>query len=150
MEVEGEARFAMLETLRDYAREKQAENSSVEATARHAAYYLTLAQQWSEQLEGSGDAVRAQQVFKREIDNMRAGMDWAVGQDDCEMTVAYGRSLARFFLARGLYSEGDQRLAFAEQACRGGGDPEIACAAAHSAWPDRFSAISVGCSEWLL
>ena len=53
---------------------------------------------------------------------MRAGMDWAAEQDDCDMVAGYGRALARFFLAKGLYDEGDQRLATAEEACRRGGD----------------------------
>jgi predicted ATPase/class 3 adenylate cyclase/uncharacterized protein HemY len=122
VETEETARFFMLETLRDYAREKRDQAQRDETNARHSAYYLTLAQQWSEQLGGAGEAIMAQKRFRADIDNMRAGMDWAIKQDDCDRVAAYGRSLARFFLARGLYSEGDQRLALAEQACRQGGD----------------------------
>ena len=118
---EGGARFAMLETLREYANEKRAASGESGLNARHAGYYLNLAQQWSEKLEGSGDAMRAQQRFQTDIDNMRAGMDWAAHQADSELVTAYGRALARFFLARGLYSEGNQRLATAEEACRRGG-----------------------------
>ncbi len=124
VEVDGEMRYAMLETLREYAREKrEADNASPDLNFRHATYYLEQAQNWSSQLDGS-EAAMAQRHFQREIDNMRTGMDWAVGQDDCEMVSRYGRALARFFLAKGLYEEGDQRLATAAEACRNGGDQQ--------------------------
>ena len=122
VEVDGEMRYSMLETLREYAKEKrEAENISPDLCARHAAYYLEQAQNWSAQLDGP-DAADAQRNLQREIDNMRTGMDWAVGQDNCDMVSGYGRSLARFFITRGLYEEGDQRLATAEGACRRGSD----------------------------
>ncbi len=125
VEVDGEIRYSMLETLREYAREKREQEPAQEGAgsdlnARHAAYYLEQAQKWSEQLEGSGDAAQAQARLKADSDNMRAGMDWAVTQDECDMTAAYGRALARFFIAVGLHIEGDQRLNIAEQACRRG------------------------------
>ena len=122
LEVHGEMRYSMLETLREYAREKrESENISPDLSARHAAYYLELAQAGSAQLDGP-EAATAQRRLQSEIDNMRAGMDWAAEQDDCDMVSGYGRALARFFLAKGLYEEGDQRLADAENACRRGGD----------------------------
>lgn len=122
VEVDGEMRYSMLETLREYAKEKrEAENISPDLSARHAAYYLEQAQSWSAQLDGSETAV-AQRHFQREIDNMRAAMDLAVRRDDCELVSGYGRALARFFITKGLYEEGDQRLATAEGACRQGGD----------------------------
>lgn len=120
VEVDGEIRYSMLETLREYAREKREQDAASNLNARHAAYYLEVAQKWSDQLEGAGGAAQAQARLKADSDNMRAGMDWAVTQDDCDMTSAYGRALARFFIAVGLHVEGDQRLTVAEQACRRG------------------------------
>ncbi len=124
VEVDGEMRYSMLETLREYAKEKrEAENISPDLCARHAAYYLELAQDGSAQLNGP-EAAAAQKRLQFDIDNMRAGMDWAAEQDDCELVSGYGRALARFFITRGLYEEGDQRLATAEEACRQGGDQQ--------------------------
>ena len=121
LEADGEIRYSMLETLREYSREKREQDGlGIDLNARHAAYYLEHARTWSEHLEGSGDAAQAQKRLKADSDNMRAGMDWAVTQDDCDMIAAYGRALARFFIAVGLHIEGDRRLTIAEQACRRG------------------------------
>ncbi len=118
-EMHGELRYTMLETLREYALEKlKEEDRLTELRDRHAACYLRQTQQWSEQLEGSGDAAMAMRHTIMDLDNIRAGMDWAVQQDDCTLIMDYGRAVARFFLARGLYSEGDRRLAIAEHHCR--------------------------------
>jgi len=118
-EMNGELRYTMLETLREYALEKLKEEGRLtELRDRHAMSYLHQTQQWSEQLEGSGDAATAMRRTIMDLDNIRTGMDWAVQQDDCTLIMDYGRAVARFFLARGLYSEGDRRLAIAEHHCR--------------------------------
>jgi len=124
-EVGGQIRYTMLETLRAYAMEKLEQMGALdELRRRHALCYLRFAEEWSAQLEGegSGDAAPARQQMTADIDNMRAGMDWAVQQNDYETISAYGQALARFFLAQGLYAEGDQRLSMAEAACRQQGD----------------------------
>ena len=128
VEMDGEMRYSMLETLREYAREKrEADNISPDLNARHAAYYLEQGQQWNEALDKSGEAMQAVQHFKSNLDNLRAGMDWAVWQEDCSMVFNYGRALAGFFLAQGLHEEGVQRLATAEEVCRSGKDmPSLA------------------------
>ena len=60
VEVDGEMRYSMLETLREYAKEKcEAENISPDLCARHAAYYLELAQTGSAQLDGPESGRRA-------------------------------------------------------------------------------------------
>ena len=105
---------------RNASRRGKPEKTGGGLNAHHAAYYLEHAREWSDHLEGSGDAAQAQKRLRTDSDNMRAGMDWAVAQDDCDMISAYGRALARFFIAVGLHIEGDQRLTIAEQACRRG------------------------------
>jgi predicted ATPase/class 3 adenylate cyclase len=119
-EIDGSMRYRMLESLREYADEKlQANGKAEELRGRHADYYLELAQEWGERLDGSGsNASDAMKVFHEEIENMRKGMDWSVECSNDERTTAYGKSLARYFLAHGPYDECDTRLSIAEDACR--------------------------------
>lgn len=122
-EYDGQGRFRMLGTVRQYAEEKRQASPDKEATElRHAEYYLARAQEWSALLETSGEAPQAMQSMLREIGNMRAGMDRAMQRGDEARVVEYGKALARFFLAQGLSSEGDHRLEMAEGAARRSGD----------------------------
>jgi predicted ATPase/DNA-binding XRE family transcriptional regulator len=66
---QGETRFALLETTREYARERLRESGEEEATrARHAAYYFALAEL----------RLRAEEMPSLESDraNLRAALDW--------------------------------------------------------------------------
>jgi predicted ATPase/class 3 adenylate cyclase len=119
-EMDGSMRYRMLESLREYADEKlQAGGKSQELRDRHSDYYLELAQEWGERLDGSGsNASDAMKVFHEEIENMRKGMDWSVDGSSDERTTAFGKALARYFLAHGPYDECDARLTIAENACR--------------------------------
>jgi len=108
----------MLETLREYAREKLERQSALVALRERAAlHFLEKAERWAEQI-ASGDDADAVAQMTRDVDNLRAGMDWGVQRDDWQLISAYGRALARFFLARGLYGEGGERLQAAEEASR--------------------------------
>jgi predicted ATPase/class 3 adenylate cyclase len=123
-EVNGETRYRMLETLREYASEKLNESGRLgELRTRHADYYLRLAEQWQERLTGAGDdSTEATQLFMTEIDNMRAGMDCVIEQKNSAGTVAYGKALFGFLRRRGLYEECDSRLGCAAEAARQSGD----------------------------
>jgi predicted ATPase/class 3 adenylate cyclase len=115
-EVNGEARFLMLETLRGYAAEKlEQSGAAAELRERHAKRFLEQARVWNAALNSSGEAM---QRMIREIDNLRAGMDWACDEQRDDLVVGYGESLGRFYTARGLYEEGDRRLVASEDAAR--------------------------------
>ncbi len=119
-EVNGETRYLLLETLRVYAAERLELMGEPHAVReRHANHYLNQAQQWSSALNSSG---KAMQRMIQEIDNLRAGMDWACGRSLDGTVIAYGLALGRFYYARGLYEEGDHRLLLAEEAARRAGD----------------------------
>jgi predicted ATPase/class 3 adenylate cyclase len=111
----GEApRYRLLESVRQYALEKLRESGEQNAVYdRHSVHMLEQAQRWSVTLESSEDAGASMRGMTREIDNLRAGMDWAMTSCRDARVAAYGQALARFFLARGLYSEGDRRMAAA-------------------------------------
>jgi predicted ATPase/serine/threonine protein kinase len=105
---EGESRFVMLATIREYARERLAASGD-EATARraHAAYCLVLAE------EGAEPDGAQQQWLERldlEHDNFRAALDWLIANGDSDWGLRLGAALFRFWETRELLSEGRDRL----------------------------------------
>lgn len=112
-------RYRLLETVRQYSREKlQALNEEEKTGQRHAEHFLAKAQEWNVLLENFGEAERAMEAMTRDVDNLRAGMDWSDMKHEEPLLVDYALSLARFFLAKGLYYEGDHRLETAVEAAR--------------------------------
>jgi predicted ATPase/DNA-binding CsgD family transcriptional regulator/Flp pilus assembly protein TadD len=73
---DGEPRFWMLATIREYALEKLAERDELESARwSHAAYYLALAERAEPELRGPQQS-EWMQVLDREHDNLRAALDW--------------------------------------------------------------------------
>jgi predicted ATPase len=108
---DGEARFTMLETIREYAIERL-KASPDEALARraHAAYFLVLAEEREEQ--PSPDALEAWMgLCSQEHDNLRAALDWCVRSRQVEWGLRLGAALYPFWRAREHYGEGSERLA---------------------------------------
>jgi tetratricopeptide (TPR) repeat protein len=101
----------MLETIRDYAREKLAESGEAEAARRaHAAYFLVLAEDGAAALaRGENPAWLAR--FEAEHDNFRAALDWLTrcGNAEWGLRLAYG--LFHFWERGEHLTEGRRRLA---------------------------------------
>ena len=77
-DADGGVRYRLLETIREYARERlDTSGDPVELRRRHAEHYVALA-------EATGPHLRAREhlewtgVVTRDIDNLRAALDWAV------------------------------------------------------------------------
>lgn len=111
-----EPRYYMLETIREYAGERLAEDeengtgSEVQVIRkRHAAYYMGLAERATAQLTGIDQAVWMDRL-EREHDNFRAALQWTIGEDEAEMAARLGGSLWRFWWTYGYGSEGRQWL----------------------------------------
>lgn len=111
-----EPRFTMLETIREYAQEKlQESDEEEEIRARHAAYYLALAER--AELEFDGGEQMAQWLVRldKEHDNMRAVLHWATddGERNASRILAGVRlawALWRYWLVRGYITEGLDHL----------------------------------------
>jgi predicted ATPase/DNA-binding winged helix-turn-helix (wHTH) protein len=105
-----EPRFAMLETVREYALERLAESGEEEATRRaHAAYCLVLAE------EGNPDLSLAQRASwltqcDAEIDNFRSALDWLFQAPEVDWSLRLCIALFRFWDMRELLAEGRARL----------------------------------------
>jgi predicted ATPase/class 3 adenylate cyclase len=76
-----EPRYYLLETIRQYAREKLAESGEgEEIRARHLAYFVKLAQTAQPELYGAGQ-VEWLQRLEDEHENIRAALDWSLQND---------------------------------------------------------------------
>jgi predicted ATPase/class 3 adenylate cyclase/DNA-binding CsgD family transcriptional regulator len=103
-----EPRFAMLETIREYALEKLAAAGEREAARRaHATHYLRLAEEAEQGMTGPQQAVLLERL-EHEHDNLRAAMQWSLEQagDEREMALRLGGALLSFWYTRGYFSEG--------------------------------------------
>jgi predicted ATPase/class 3 adenylate cyclase len=93
----GTTRYSMLETLRQYARERLDESgASDDVRRRHASYYADLSEQLAPGLF-SADEIATRSRIQVELDNLRAAVGWALdreSRDDNELGV---RIPAAFF-----------------------------------------------------
>lgn len=122
-QAEAEARFSMLETVREYAWERLAESGELEAARKaHALYYEALADMRTEVVV-SPEGRALLERLEREYDNIRAALAWCAETDDPEgtdigMRLAGGMSL--FWDIRGYLKEQHEQvvamLSKAEQA----------------------------------
>jgi predicted ATPase/class 3 adenylate cyclase len=102
---DGERRFWMLETIREYAGERLAEREEDGLLAqRHADYFLELA----EQAEPALWAGRTEEWLPRlevEQPNFRAALEHWFGADDAELALRLAGALYPFWEIRGQHSE---------------------------------------------
>ena len=109
-EPNGESRFVMLETIREYAREKLEASGEYALTKRsHAAYCLVLAEEAATE-ESGGERGEWLEHFALEHDNFRAGLEWLTETGDAEWGLRLGGALFRFWEAREYLAEGRDRL----------------------------------------
>ncbi len=104
----GEARYRMLETIRDYAQERLAESAeAAEMHVRHRDWFVALVDRarpafFSGSIQGDWVSRLA-----RDHDNLRAALRWADGDPegaDAELSIVSG--LWRFWEVRGDFAEG--------------------------------------------
>ena len=108
--VGGESRFAMLETIQEYAREKLEESGEAEEVKRrHAEYFLGLAEEANAELRGP-EAAKGLERLETEHDNMRAALSWTIGRQKVELGLRLAGALWRFWSVRAHYGEGRRWL----------------------------------------
>jgi predicted ATPase len=106
----GESRFVMLETIREYAREKLEASKEEASTKRaHAAYCLVLAEEEVTEQTGAEGAEWLER-FTLEHDNFRAALEWLAETGDAEWGLRLGAALFRFWEAREYLGEGSDSL----------------------------------------
>ena len=105
-EVGGDARYAMLETVREYGLERlSASGEDAELRRRHARFFLTLAEQAASELKGP---TRGQWVKRLDADddNLRSALAWALEAGVPAMALRLGRALNGYWRLRGHLTEG--------------------------------------------
>ncbi|HVH73138.1 MAG TPA: tetratricopeptide repeat protein [Candidatus Dormibacteraeota bacterium] len=106
----GESRFVMLETIREYAREKLEASLEEASTKRaHAAYCLVLAEEEATE-QSAGERAEWMERLVLEHDNFRAALEWLTETGDEEWGLRLGAALFRFWEAREYLAEGRDRL----------------------------------------
>jgi predicted ATPase/transcriptional regulator with XRE-family HTH domain/Tfp pilus assembly protein PilF len=110
----GEARYRLLETVREYARERLAGcNEAVSAHQAHASYYRALAAQLHDQLVVSRDLLHG--AFPVEMDNLRAAIRWLSDSSDWSGCVELIGSVSDYWHDTGQLGESAPWLALALQ-----------------------------------
>jgi predicted ATPase/class 3 adenylate cyclase len=98
---DGEPRFVMLETIREYGLERLAEHVSVVLRESHAHYYLALAERLRPRIDSrEGKTILAR--LDAEHPNLRAALTWAIEQGDADIGVQLGAASWKFWYVRGL------------------------------------------------
>jgi predicted ATPase/DNA-binding SARP family transcriptional activator len=107
-----ETRYRMLETIRQYARDKLLESNEMEQVRRrHLAYFLQLVEQAEVGLTGTGRKAWLERL-ELEHDNLRAALAWSLERDSSglETGLRLAGALFEFWYRRGYHHEGREWL----------------------------------------
>jgi predicted ATPase/class 3 adenylate cyclase/Tfp pilus assembly protein PilF len=117
--IDGEPRMAMLETIRDYALERLAQDDDLDGTRRrHAGHYAAVAERARDQFDGPAQ-LTALDRLEADHDNLRAALAWSLetpaagGAGQGERAVVGLRlvqALTLFWYQRGHITEGRRWL----------------------------------------
>lgn len=109
--LEGEPRFMMLETLREFGLEQLEMSGEGETIRRrHAEFFLSLAEQAEASLERP-EQVRWMDCMEQEHGNLRTALEWSkTAAGAGEICLRLAGALGYFWEVRGHFSEGRERL----------------------------------------
>jgi non-specific serine/threonine protein kinase len=109
---DGEPRFRLLETVREYAAERLDGGDgggAAEVRRRHAGYFLDVAERGAAELRGPHQAAWAARL-EREEDNLRAALGGALGRGEAALALRLATALACFWERRARLTEGQRWL----------------------------------------
>ena len=106
----GESRFSMLETIREYATEKLEASGERALTKRaHAAYCLVLAEEEATEQSESNGAEWLERLAL-EHNNFRSALEWLIETGDADWGLRLGTALFRFWEMREYFAEARDSL----------------------------------------
>lgn len=115
-EAHGEVRFAMLETIREYAAERLEQSGDAGTLRqRHLDYFLTFAEETEPQLRGADQDLWLERL-EREHDNLRLALGWSLQGGSIEAVEEGLRlvgALYRFWFMHSHLAEGSRWLQLA-------------------------------------
>jgi tetratricopeptide (TPR) repeat protein len=107
----GEARFLLLETIREYGLAQLVEHNELAATQRgHALYFVAYAERAAQTFGGSEQALWFGRLAA-ETGNLHAVYEWIVTNQEAALGLRFGSALWRFWDDRRLIAEGRAKLA---------------------------------------
>jgi tetratricopeptide (TPR) repeat protein len=107
---DSEPRFEMLETIREYARERLAEAGEEPVTRRaHAAYSLVVAEEGGREICGPEPAAWMAR-FDLEMEDLRAALDHLIAAGNPEWATRLATALLPYWRRRELLAEGRERI----------------------------------------
>ena len=108
--LDGEPRFSMLETVREYALERLDDSGEAAATRRrHAGFILDLAEAAAMALRTPEQAAALAQL-DAEHHNARAALAWALDAGEADLALRLAGALSWFWYLRGHWGEGRRWL----------------------------------------
>ena len=108
---DGAVRYRLLETLREYGRERLAASGGAEAThARHAAHFLAAAEAAAPHLHGPAQAAWLDRL-EADHENLRQALRWLIDRSEAAAGMRLAAALRLFWLVRGFRREGRGWLA---------------------------------------
>jgi predicted ATPase/DNA-binding SARP family transcriptional activator len=111
---DGEARYRLLDTVRQYGNELLSREERAELRERHAVFFLALAEMAAPRLFGGAADPALVARLSAETGNFRAVAEWALEDPiRMEMSLRLGTALHWFWFARGRFEEGRDRLTHA-------------------------------------
>ncbi|HSH81837.1 MAG TPA: adenylate/guanylate cyclase domain-containing protein, partial [Herpetosiphonaceae bacterium] len=104
--LDGEPRFTVLETIREYALERlEAAGETGGLRRHHVEYFLLLAERGDLELRGPNELAWLNRL-ETEHDNLRAALQWTLDQREAELGLRLVGALTLFWRYRGHWSEG--------------------------------------------
>jgi predicted ATPase len=110
-ECDGVTRYGLLESVRQYARDRLFESGDEEVwRARHFAYILKLSEEAEPELSGPNQG-QWFELLENEHDNLRAALDWSIGvPNGGENAARLCGNIWPFWDVKGHFSEGRERI----------------------------------------
>ena len=109
-EQDGEARYRLLETVRQYGWEKLSDlGEEGQHRERHAGHFLKLAEEAESELKGEGQVAWLERL-EQEHDNLRAALRWLLGRGESDKAARLGWALWLFWWIRGHFAEGRRSM----------------------------------------
>jgi predicted ATPase/class 3 adenylate cyclase/DNA-binding SARP family transcriptional activator len=110
-EQEGEARYRLLETVRQYSGDRLLEAGETAAVrGQHTDFFVRLAEQAEPELPGVEQTAWLERL-EREHDNLRAALTWSRAEGQGEAGLRLGGALWWYWAVRGYLGEGREHLA---------------------------------------
>ncbi|HEY3218358.1 MAG TPA: tetratricopeptide repeat protein [Candidatus Limnocylindria bacterium] len=106
VEHEPQRRFAMLETIREFAAERfETEDAHAVVRRRHAEYFAGIAERAEPELWGSEQVARYREL-EREHDNARAALAWCIEHREADLALRLVAALWTLWFTHGYLAEG--------------------------------------------